>query len=70
MRRYDSELDYIPTQFICEFIKIFTGVQGIKFRSSVHITGNNLVIFNQELMECISVKKVKINQLNIRSREV
>ncbi|AKK72093.1 hypothetical protein OK18_05105 [Chryseobacterium gallinarum] len=70
MRRYDSELDYIPTQFICEFIKVFTGVQGIKFRSSVHITGNNLVIFNQELMECISVKKVKISHLNIRFREV
>ena len=43
MRRYDSELDYIPTQFICEFIKIYTGVQGIKFRSSLHTLGNNIV---------------------------
>jgi len=65
MRRYDSELDYIPTQFICEFIKIYTGVQGIKFRSSLHTTGNNVVMFNQKLMNCTSTEKVKINKVKI-----
>ncbi|ATC36315.1 RES domain-containing protein [Elizabethkingia anophelis] len=70
MRRYDSELDYIPTQFICEFIKIFTGVHGIKFRSSVHVTGNNLVIFDQNIMKCNSVEKVKISKLHINSQQM
>lgn len=70
MRRYDSELDYIPTQFICEFIKIFTNVQGIKFRSSLHNTGSNLVLFNQETMKCRGVKKVQISKVNIRAREI
>lgn len=65
MRRYDSELDYIPTQFICEFIKIYTGVQGIKFRSSLHTLGNNIVIFDQDLMDCISVAQVKVNRVLI-----
>ncbi len=67
MRRYDSELDYIPTQFICEFIKIFTDVKGIKFRSSIHNIGNNIVIFNQDLMACNSIKKVRISNVNIKS---
>ena len=67
---YDSELDYIPTQFICEFIKIFTNVQGIKFRSSLHNTGSNLVLFNQETMKCRSVKKVQISKVNIKAREI
>jgi len=67
MRRYDSELDYIPTQFICEFIKIFTNVHGIKFRSSLHNVGNNLVIFNQQYMECMNVKKVRVNKVDIKS---
>lgn len=67
MRRYDSELDYIPTQFICEFIKVFTNVQGIKFRSSLHNVGNNLVIFNQEIMECKDVRKVQISKVSIKS---
>ena len=70
MRRYDSEIDYIPTQFICEFIKIFTNVQGIKFRSSLHNTGSNLVLFNQETMKCRSVKKVQISKVNIKAREI
>jgi RES domain len=65
MRRYDSELDYIPTQFICEFIKIYTGVQGIKFRSSLHTIGNNIVIFNQDIMRCVEVIKEKINKVSI-----
>lgn len=67
MRRYDSELEYIPTQFICEYIKVFTGAKGIRFRSSLHEQGNNIVFFEPELMECKSVKKVKIKNLDLSS---
>jgi len=70
MRRYDSDLDYIPTQFICEFIKVFTNVQGIKFRSSLHNIGNNIVIFNQDIMECEAVKKVQVLKVSIDSRKL
>ncbi|MDN3672436.1 RES family NAD+ phosphorylase [Flavobacterium branchiarum] len=65
MRRYDSELDYIPTQFICEFIKIYTGVKGIKFRSSLHTMGNNLVLFDQEIVQCNHVEKVRVKKVQI-----
>jgi len=70
MRRYDSELDYIPTQFICEFIKIFTDVQGLKFRSSLHNIGNNLVIFDQDIMECKNVNKMQISSVIIKSNKI
>lgn len=70
MRRYDSELDYIPTQFICEFIRTFTNVQGIKFRSSLHNVGSNLVLFNQKTMKCRSVKKVQVSNVIIKSRNL
>ncbi len=70
MRRYDSDIDYIPTQFICEFIRVFTNVQGIKFRSSLHQDGNNLVIFNQNIMDCIDVKKVKITKVELESENL
>ena len=69
MRRYDSEIDYIPTQFICEFIKTFTNVQGIKFRSSLHNTGYNLVLFNKETMKCRNVKRVKISKVDMKSHD-
>lgn len=70
MRRYDSELEYIPTQFICEFIKVFTGAFGIRFNSSLHPNGNNVVLFDQNLMTCVSVKKVKINSVNLQGVEI
>lgn len=65
MRRYDSELDYIPTQFICEYIKVATGANGIRFKSSLHNKGNNIVLFDSNLMECKSVHKLKIHQINL-----
>ncbi|SMD45519.1 RES domain-containing protein [Aquiflexum balticum DSM 16537] len=70
MRRYDSELEYIPTQFICEFIKVFTGALGIRFNSSLHPKGNNIVLFDKDLMTCIGVKKVKINSVNLQGLEI
>ncbi len=70
MRRYDSELEYIPTQFICEFIKVYTGVHGIRFNSSLHPNGKNVVLFDQNLLTCISVKKVKINSVNLQGMEI
>lgn len=70
MRRYDSELEYIPTQFICEYIKVFTGTNGIKFKSSVHPSGSNFVIFDQSLMECIDVKLKKISRLSLQSIDI
>ena len=70
MRRYDSEIDYIPTQFICEFIKVFTGASGIRFSSSLHPNGKNIVIFNQEFMECKDVKLKKINKLNLTAENI
>lgn len=70
MRRYDTEVDYIPTQFICEFIKINTGASGIRFSSSLHPEGNNIVIFNQDIMECTKVELKKVTLVNLGSTEL
>ena len=67
MRRYDSDLEYIPTQFICEFIKVFAGVSGIKFQSSLDPRGKNFVIFDQELMECTDVVLERITSVVLKS---
>jgi hypothetical protein len=70
MRRYDNEIEYIPTQFICEYIKVFTGAHGIKFSSSLHPLGNNFVIFNQSLMKCNQVKLVRVNSIELKSIQI
>lgn len=70
MRRYDSEIEYLPTQFICEFIKVFTGASGIRFASSLHPSGKNIVVFDQELMKCIEVKLHRIHRHRVEAIEM
>lgn len=65
IRRYDSELEYIPTQFICEFIRYVTGANGILFESSLNIGGSNIVLFDEEQVECFEVGKYRINSVKI-----
>jgi len=70
MRRYDSDIEYIPTQFICEFIKVITGAEGIRFQSSLHPQGKNLVIFDQNLMNCVNTKLLKITSITLKAIEL
>lgn len=69
MRRYDSELDYIPTQFICEFIKVQTGADGILFRSSVRKGGKNIVLFKEDKVECVEVYEHVVDSVAMVSSE-
>ncbi|WP_082001718.1 RES domain-containing protein [Rahnella aquatilis] len=42
-----SSIDYIPTQFLCEFLKSFSSCDGIAFESSFGL-GKNFVFFSDE----------------------
>lgn len=70
MRRYDSEIEYIPTQFICEFIRIFTGASGIRFGSSLHPEGKNIVIFDQSLIACKEVILKGVKSIDLKALEI
>lgn len=70
LRRYDSELEYIPTQFICEFIRFFTKADGIQFYSSLESGGVNVVLFNQEHIECTEVELHQITEVKISSKKI
>ena len=64
MRRYDTELEYIPTQLICEYCKR-NKADGICFGSSLHSGGGNYVLFNPEDAKCISVVSREIKSIHI-----
>lgn len=60
MRRYDSIVDYVPTQFICEYIKYTAKADGIAFKSSL-CDGVNYVIFDTNSFDCndlVTVHKI------------
>lgn len=68
LRRFDSEVEYVPTQLICEYCKI-NGADGIRYRSSLHNSGKNIVLFNsRDAVECIDVRQVDIVEVVIKSR--
>ncbi len=67
LRRQDSPLDYLPTQYISDFIKS-KGYQGIEYKSTMYENGRNLAIFNEALLECLDVSVVKIKEINYRHR--
>lgn len=49
VRRYDNQdLDYLPTQFICEYIRLVTLAKGMVFESSQYAKGNNVVLFDAD----------------------
>ena len=68
-RRNDSELDYLPTQYLSELIKSM-GYDGIEFKSSLNENGLNLVIFNPEKFKCIDVKLYDIDKIDINYSEI
>lgn len=64
LRRFDSELEYVPTQLICEYCKL-NGIDGIRFNSSLHKGGTNVVLFDSSCAECVDVKTVEIKEVKI-----
>lgn len=59
---YGNALDYIPMQFICEYIKQL-GFDGIRYNSSLLQDGKNIVLFNTKENE----KKYKITGSEVYS---
>lgn len=52
MSRYDSELDYLPTQYISDFAK-FLGYDGVKYYSTFDKKSYNLALFDPNSCKCI-----------------
>lgn len=63
LRRNDSYLEYIPTQFISEFVKN-QGYDGVEYRSTLRDKGSNLALFDESLVECVGVRTVEIKNVN------
>lgn len=56
-------LDYLPTQYISDYIKSIGQWQGIKYKSTLG-EGYNLAIFDEKLFECTGVEIRRIGTLN------
>lgn len=63
-RKSDSELDYLPTQYLSELIKSI-GFDGIEFQSSLYDKGFNIAVFEPGKFELIKIENYEIKDINL-----
>lgn len=68
-RKSDSELDYLPTQYLSELIKSM-GFDGIEYQSSLYSGGYNIAIFNPEKLVCVDSKVYEIESTHLGYKEI
>ena len=62
VRRNDSPLEYLPTQYIAEFVKS-EGYDGVEYESTLRKGGVNLALFDESLVECVNVKTMEVTSV-------
>lgn len=74
MRRGDSTLDYLPTQYICDFIMSILDedgspmFDGIEYKSAMRSSGANLAIFYPEKFKCTYHRTYEITALTYHKK--
>ena len=63
LRRQDSELDYLPAQYIADFVKSL-GFDGICYKSTLNNEGVNYAFFDYKKFKCIDVQLYHIKSMH------
>ena len=63
-----TPLEYLPTQYLCEFIKN-RGFEGVLYKSFLG-SGHNIVLFDENKVECIETKLYEVTSIKVESEEV
>jgi hypothetical protein len=69
LRRQDTELEYLPTQYLCELIK-FLGYDGVEYSSSMNPSGFNIALFSDSKVKCVSTKVFEVKSINYNYTEL
>ncbi|HAE61285.1 MAG TPA: RES domain-containing protein [Eubacteriaceae bacterium] len=75
LRRSDSPLDYVATQYISDFIKsrerdnkaVYAGVE---YKSVMNETGYNIAIFDESLFKCTDVEVYAIKNITYNKQKI
>ncbi|MBE5965871.1 MAG: RES domain-containing protein [Lachnospiraceae bacterium] len=63
LRRHDSTLDYLPTQYISDYIKS-EDYDGVEYISTMCKDGYNLAVFDESVFKCTKTKVYDIKSLS------
>lgn len=67
VRRSDSLLEYVSTQYIAEFIKS-QNYDGVEYASTLRKGGSNLAIFDENIFNCIEVETIEVSEIIYRTQ--
>lgn len=62
-------IEYIPTQFISEYIKSL-GYDGVLFRSSFNLEGTNITLFHPSAAKAIASTEYRMDDITYRARRI
>lgn len=62
IRKQDEQLDYLPTQFLCEYVR-FMGFDAVEYKSAMDSNGINVALFNDRKVDCVEVKSYTVDNL-------
>jgi hypothetical protein len=62
LRRSDSKLTYIPTQYISDFIRL-QGCHGICYASTLRQGGINIALFDETLLQCVKTETREVSEI-------
>ena len=65
LRKHDSRLDYLPTQYICDYIKSI-GFDGIRYKSTMSTGGVNVVVFDETKLSCVEAADYDIHTISYK----
>lgn len=68
LRSFDSLREYLPTQYLCEYVK-FLGIDGVEYASAMNKGGTNYAIFNGNKLKCINQSTIMVKEINIKTDE-
>lgn len=66
VRKQDVNLDYLPTQFLCEFIKSRLGFDAVEYKSAMNPEGYNLAVFNDDKLDCVEANFYTVTDLEYK----
>lgn len=69
MSRWDSDLDYLPTQYISDFAK-YLGYDGVKYFSTFDKSSYNLALFDSSACDCIYHRNFLVGNLDYKMTAV
>lgn len=69
IRRFDKELDYLPSQYLCEYVKSL-GYDAIEYGSPFKTDGINLAVFNDSKLEAKTAEVYEITEMDFNFKKL